>query len=33
MFAGWVGSVFSNGEVRRSSGGLDLDTLWRDGCG
>ena len=33
MFVGWVGSAFSNGEVRRSSGGVGLDTLCRDGCG
>lgn len=33
MFVGWVGSAFSNGEVRRSSGGIGLDTLCRDGCG
>ena len=33
IFVGWGGSAFSNGEVRRSSGGLALDTLCRDGCG
>ena len=32
-FVGWGGSAFSNGEVRRSSGGIGFDTLCRDDCG